>query len=756
MRFPEVCECKENGHCPHLSVSVTNGIREHCRTNKRYRLSRVGVPDEQLPADDPPRSPGLIRKAITFGKALIQHAWNGFPKPSQEEVDRRRAICERCELRVNGACTVCGCNTNKKTSWLLQRCPHPAGDRWALSLPIVDADHYSALRMQLADCLPSDEEMRAGLKAVAERRTAMPATMSGRGIVFAAGGPRFMCGVWTSVGMLRWLKCDYPVEVWYNGDLPNEFHDHYPELFKGLGVTFRDAAAELRRLGIKRRTTLDGWPLKPLAYLLSSFQEVLGLDADCYPVLDPRPLFDDPRYRKLGAIFWPDRGNHKNGAPLEPGQWHRFGLADRRTPGIESGQILIDKAKHWHSLSVVAWLNDHHDYCYLPDGPAGLYGDKDTFAIGFHAVDEWGGAKTGTPYVQAPPTRWLHVAFMQHDLNGGTMFIHRCQDKPRIETYQYGTKQRAADQMIRCDKAGGKIPEFAHEWKVFDLVHEYSRKLAGAEIIAKQIADMRAFMASIGEPPKWYGRGIVVTTSSAFAGGAYVLLRMLQHVGCRLPVQIWYREPDRPHPIFREFPFVELRSFQDFAAACETHYRQYQHYFAIRNSGWRDVIYLDCDLYPVEDITFLGLNIRDGFATWQDLDSSTAFAPELYGLSGSRGFQPQGGIKIVDVETAWQALRLTEWLCMNEAFYFPGQAGDQSQLRAAWLLYSLQPHNFGKVEHVAGKALIHACDGKPMFVHRVGCKMGFEEGCRIDSLPMEDIAWSYFEEWLNISNHHSA
>ena len=46
--------------------------------------------------------------------------------------------------------------------------------------------------------------------------------------------------------------------------------------------------------------------LSPLAVMLSDFEQVLSLDADCYPARDPTFLFDWAGYRERGSIFWPD------------------------------------------------------------------------------------------------------------------------------------------------------------------------------------------------------------------------------------------------------------------------------------------------------------------------------------------------------------------------------------------------------------------------------------------------------------------
>lgn len=38
----------------------------------------------------------------------------------------------------------------------------------------------------------------------------------------------------------------------------------------------------------------------------SSDAQMLFLDADCLPLVDPAVLFEDPEYVKHGSLFWPD------------------------------------------------------------------------------------------------------------------------------------------------------------------------------------------------------------------------------------------------------------------------------------------------------------------------------------------------------------------------------------------------------------------------------------------------------------------
>lgn len=725
---------------------------ERCKTDRKYRLILTGcwnqvdqaVRDQSKTQPQPAKEERVTLPCIYRSEKPIEYAACGCHVYDCEI--HEKVVPWRKKGLIEGIKVCEECNERREFP--------------PLSVTAIESDRYHALRSTLPPGIPTDAAMQTQLRVVSERRTAMPETMSGRGIVYAAGGWRFMCGVFVSVRMLRWLGCEYPVEVWYNGDLPGEFDPDYLRIFDGLGVTFHDAAAELRRLGITRRTSLGGWPLKPLAYLLSSFAEVLGLDADCYPVLDPRSLFDAPGYLQRGAILWPDKGG-QHGAPLEPGQWQRFGLAPRQTPGIESGQVLIDKRRHWHSLAVTTWLNDHHDYCYLPHGPAGLYGDKDTFAIGFHAADEWGGSKTGVPYLQAPPTRWLHTAFMQHAPDGATMFIHRCRDKPRIERHSYGTSQRDQDKMIRCDHAGGKSPPFAHEWKVFDLVEEYRRLDAGRALVGKQIAAMKSAIAKLTDAPELEGRGIVTVTSPNYWPGTWVLLRMLQHVGCNLPVQIWYRANDGLPAAIADFTGVIPKVIDG------DQYRQHQHTAALLECGWREILYIDSDAYPVADPTPCFADLADaggGTITWQDHPDGDGFQPWLYGLPASTlpsTFTPQGGVKILDLVRAWRNVSLANWFCRNEDFYFPGQMGEQSQFRAAWELLGATPKRYssGRVDSPHEGILVHqGRDGvTPLFIHRPGCKFAADgtfhkPALRYDDLPGESEAWGFFSEWADFGN----
>ena len=138
-----------------------------------------------------------------------------------------------------------------------------------------------------------------------------------------------------------------------------------------------------RRHPVRR---LGGWECKPYAILHSPFREVLWLDADNVPLVDPSCLFAEPAYAETGAIFWPDLTSLPPDHPI----WTICRVPWRDEPEFESGQIVLDKARCWDALQLTMHLNEWSDFYYRY-----VYGDKETFHLAWRMLDQ--------PY--AMPTR---------------------------------------------------------------------------------------------------------------------------------------------------------------------------------------------------------------------------------------------------------------------------------------------------------------------------------------------------------------
>jgi len=273
----------------------------------------------------------------------------------------------------------------------------------------------AGLRAQLATAQnPFDrqpltlEQARVACARFIPTISAPPPNLAGRGIVMCAGGVRYFTNAWVGVNMLRRLGCSLPIEFWHLGE--EELDDAMGALVAPLGVELRDATAA----GLNSSPTpLGGWELKPYAILHSRFREVLFLDADNLPVVNPEFLFETPQFKACGAIFWPDYGRLRKTSVI----WRHLGL--RRPPGpeFESGQIVVDKKRCWRALSFCLWLNEHSDLYYKY-----LHGDKETFHLAFKKLNQ--------PFALIPtPIHTLPGTMCQHDFDGRRLFQHRNTDK---------------------------------------------------------------------------------------------------------------------------------------------------------------------------------------------------------------------------------------------------------------------------------------------------------------------------------------
>src|SRR5262249_4101219 len=223
-----------------------------------------------------------------------------------------------------------------------------------------------------------------------------PWGFEGRGIVICAGGPRYFTCAWVLVSVLRQVyRTDVPIQVWHLGR--SEMSDEMRLLLEELDIEVIDAEAVIARFPAR---VAGGWPLKPYAIAYSRFREVLYLDADTVPLVDPLQAFDWARYHEGGFLLWPDIIELKASNPI----WHKIGLEGRARISIDSGVLAVDKERAWDIVKFAVMLNEHIEEVY-----AAIHGDKDTFLLaGLLAGNEpaiipHGPFKFGNDLVQRDP-----------------------------------------------------------------------------------------------------------------------------------------------------------------------------------------------------------------------------------------------------------------------------------------------------------------------------------------------------------------
>ena len=241
-----------------------------------------------------------------------------------------------------------------------------------------------------------------------------------RGIVAVAGGFHFPV-FFVSLRMLRRTGSTLPVEVF----LPSE-DDYEEEICETILPQYNAKCITLTSVFKSGDGThqaakeISKYQYKIFSLLFSSFEEVLFLDSDSFPIENPDLLFDSEPFKQSGMITWPDIWA-TSASPL-------FYLISNQTPPktseratMESGQFLVSKKTHHKTLVLAAYYNyfgPNLYYYLLCQGGAGT-GDKETFhpaalALGlpFYAVTQ---PVKGVGHAKNNPGEYYVFAMIQHD-----------------------------------------------------------------------------------------------------------------------------------------------------------------------------------------------------------------------------------------------------------------------------------------------------------------------------------------------------
>ncbi|EJT50851.1 hypothetical protein A1Q1_07959 [Trichosporon asahii var. asahii CBS 2479] len=238
-------------------------------------------------------------------------------------------------------------------------------------------------------------------------------TGNGTGIVFVAGNADTLLRTKWAVQMLRSSGCSLPVEIaCFPEEAPGEDDAPRRELAE-MDAIIRPIAGE------KKKPEGKSYHLKALAVIQSPFQHVLYLDSDSVPAVDPAYMFDAPSYKRLGFYLTPDYWKTSAVNPL----WAVMGVACRDEWEVETGQVLVDKARHLDVFHLLAYMMRRHETWFrFSDG------DKDLFRFAMlmlrkrWAVPERWIAAGGLPGDTL--TGWCGLSMVQSDPWGMPAFVH--------------------------------------------------------------------------------------------------------------------------------------------------------------------------------------------------------------------------------------------------------------------------------------------------------------------------------------------
>lgn len=238
-----------------------------------------------------------------------------------------------------------------------------------------------------------------------------------KGIVYV-GGNKFSWLTLLSIINLRENNCQLPVEV-----LIPKYEEFELNICENVLPNYNAKCIYLPTIvgeDVYEEYQFKGYQYKSLALSLSSFENVLLLDADNTALIDPEVVFESEPFTSNGLLLWPDfwkRTTHPSfydiiGVKVDENKrrdmgYHEYGQFIKKVqpddlvlfhqlentlpdPSTESGQLFISKKTHFRTLVLSLYYNTYGpDYYYplLSQGAAGE-GDKETFMAAAHALGE--------------------------------------------------------------------------------------------------------------------------------------------------------------------------------------------------------------------------------------------------------------------------------------------------------------------------------------------------------------------------------
>jgi alpha 1,2-mannosyltransferase len=271
----------------------------------------------------------------------------------------------------------------------------------------------------------ASDPIKTELNTLRDRAAAVPTNSEQpkkRGIVVVAGGKTYFTNAYVLIARLRnELGCRLPIEVWHRESERSDFERRVWRSMKN--VSYRCLEDEFG-------AEIPGkYSIKPVAMKLSSFDEILMLDADNNCIRDPEFLFDHPRYKRHGAIFFPDHWANDPSARC----YQLLSPADRQKIPLwtqESGQVLIDRRRCARALELCVNMNlKFHDRMtdVVINCPGGN-GDKDSFQVAWllTGTDFWFVPfRTGTAGYLDQNGSYKGTTMCQYAPDGTPLFLHK-------------------------------------------------------------------------------------------------------------------------------------------------------------------------------------------------------------------------------------------------------------------------------------------------------------------------------------------
>ena len=320
-----------------------------------------------------------------------------------------------------------------------------------------------------------------------------------RGLVSTAGGS-YLPVLVISLRMLRRTGSELPMEVFLAD--PEEYEEFIcetvlPELNARCVILSNILDASTQDV------TIEKYQFKPFAMLFSSFEEILFLDADAFPLRKPEEVFQKEPFLSANLVLWPDFWA-STASPLF------YEITSQDIPPMnlrqstESGEIFMSKKTHAKSLLLATYYNywgPTHYWPLLSQGAPGE-GDKETFIAAATSLKE--------PFYQVSEP----ICAIGHGTKGGMAGSAMVQFDPS-EDYALTSK---GEFRVNGSTAPGLRPFFVHaNFPKFNPATVFSKQYVNPAFEDDGVTYTRAWtipehvITDLGDTEKYFWREIMWT-----------------------------------------------------------------------------------------------------------------------------------------------------------------------------------------------------------------------------------------------------
>lgn len=212
-------------------------------------------------------------------------------------------------------------------------------------------------------------------------------------------------------------------------------------------------------------------------------------------------------------------------------------------------------------------------------------------------------------------------------------------------------------------------------------------------------ASTEAIARILPYPGGYEGRGIVIAGGGKYFTATYVTVRVLRHVGCTLPIEVWHLEgevTDAMRALLAPYGVTCINA-EDYSRSQPYRFLPGQWTrgwqlkpYAVAGSRFREVLFLDADCYPTRNPEFL-FDWKEYCATgaifWPDITASAGLLAEnIWEIFGAEpGWLPlESGQMVINKERCWRELQLTLWYNAHADLVYQLIWGDKDTFNIAW------------------------------------------------------------------------